>query len=146
MTPVQILPPGFPHVAERCSLPTANRSANSYANHLAECSHLHRLPGGPMSHGKSERKRRRIRRRFCTSWPQSRPPLLSFGSHSVCQKSNLVEKKNARFDFDLGLTYKGADAEHKEELKDIFLHQRCCLRMTFKHALHEGWNLTKRYS
>lgn len=29
-------------------------SLNSYANHLAECSHLHRLPGGPMSHGKSE--------------------------------------------------------------------------------------------
>lgn len=29
-------------------------SSNSYANHLAECSHLHRLPGGPMSHGKRE--------------------------------------------------------------------------------------------
>lgn len=29
-------------------------SLNSYANHLAECNHLHRLPGGQMSHGKSE--------------------------------------------------------------------------------------------
>lgn len=32
----------------------ARISANSYANHLAERSHLHGPPGGPMSHGKSE--------------------------------------------------------------------------------------------
>lgn len=48
MTAVQIPPPGFPHVAELCV------SVNSYANHLAERSHLYGLPGAPVSHGKSE--------------------------------------------------------------------------------------------